>query len=199
MLASDGEIKELLACGALAVSPLSPEQIQPASIDVRLDDSFKWPSALSGVLDPWEPVDELFAERTVPPGESFILRPFDFALAATVEHVTVGPAHALTLEGCSSLGRLGLIVHATAGYIDPCFRGTITLELFNCTRLPIRLWPGMKIGQLAVHPLGRAAERGYGSAGLGSHYQDQPRGPQVSQAWRNFRAVPPRHLDQPVG
>lgn len=198
MLASDRTLEALLDDGAIAVTPLEPEQIQPASIDVRLDSKFCWPvNRGRAVLDPREPVHELFDEREVPDGQAFLLYPQNFVLAATLERVTVGNQHVVTLEGCSSLGRLGLLVHATAGFIDPGFHGYITLELFNLAPLPIRLWPGMKIGQLAVEPLTTAARRVYGAPGLGSHYQNQPRGPQISQAWRNFRAAPIRQ-EQPA-
>lgn len=210
MLASDVDIEWVLKQGSLQVTPTDPELIQPASLDLRLDNRFcayaplpapelildTTPARPLPIIDPALDQAGLMFEHEVPEGESYILGPGAFALASTLEHVRISGAFAAKLEGKSSLGRLGLLVHATAGWIDPGFFGTITLELFNAAPHAIRLWPGMKIAQLAVMSLHTPARRPYGNAGLGSHYQSQPRGPQGSQGWRNFRTWPTRQEEK---
>lgn len=209
MLASDADLDLCVQQGLLTVTPTEPELLQPASIDLRLDHRFytyrsPLEYAISNGADPLEmlhPVThvdpaqdagDLLADHEVAFGQPFVLDPLSFALGATVERVEIGDKIAAKVEGKSSLGRLGLQVHLTAGWIDPGFSGHITLELFNATPYPMRLWPGMKIAQLAVYGLNSPCRRPYGTGGLNSRYQNQPAGPQNSQGWRNFRTWPTR-------
>ncbi len=198
MLASDDEISRLLRIGAIGIDPCSDAQLQPCSVDVTLDDTFRIlrPGSGARVIDPRLPVDHLYQEITVPEDGEFALAPLGFALAGIRERIEVGPGHGVFLHGVSSLGRLGLIIHATAGLIDPGFSGFITLELFNCEQLPILLHPGMRIGQLTVHELSRPAGAPYGANSSG-RYQYQPRGPQVSRYWRDPHRRPDPGGNQP--
>lgn len=160
--------------------------LQPASIDVRLDRAFRvFENHRYGHIDP--ALEQADLTRLVEPadGEPFVLHPGEFVLASTYERVTLADDLAGRLEGKSSLGRLGLITHSTAGFIDPGFTGHITLELSNLATLPIVLWPGMKVGQLCVFGLSGPAEFPYGSKERGSRYQGQ-RGPTASRSWKNF-------------
>jgi dCTP deaminase len=160
--------------------------LQPASIDVRLDRDFLvFENHRHDCIDPAVEQDDLTRLVEVDDGEAFVLHPGEFVLASTYERVWLPDDLAARLEGKSSLGRLGLITHSTAGFIDPGFEGHITLELSNLATLPIKLWPGMKVGQLAVFQMSSPAEYPYGSAVRGSRYQGQ-RGPTASRSWRNF-------------
>ncbi len=160
--------------------------VQPSSIDVRLDRYFRvFENHRYPHIDPAVEQPDL-TRRIEPPGEEpFILHPGEFVLASTYELITLPEDLASRLEGKSSLGRLGLLAHSTAGFIDPGFSGHVTLELSNVATLPIKLWPGMKIGQLCMFRLTSPAERPYGSAGVGSRYQGQ-RGPTASRSYQNF-------------
>ncbi|MEU1720520.1 dCTP deaminase [Actinomadura sp. ATCC 39365] len=186
MLLSDRDILAEIDSGRLALDPFHQDMIQPSSIDVRLDRYFrvfenhKYPH-----IDP--AVEQPDLTRMVEPSgdEPFILHPGEFVLASTYEVITLPDDLASRLEGKSSLGRLGLLTHSTAGFIDPGFSGHVTLELSNVATLPIKLWPGMKIGQLCVFRLSSPAEHPYGSAKYGSRYQGQ-RGPTPSRSFRNF-------------
>lgn len=174
MLLSDRDLKAAIKSGVLGVNPLDPARIQPASIDVLLADTFRvFHSHRHTHIDPRRPQPELAEKVRTHPGDPFILHPGEFALGSTVETVRLGPEHAADIAGKSSLGRLGLLVHATAGFVDPGFHGQITLELSNVATLPILLWPGDPIGQLRVYPLSSPCERPYGTPGLGSRYQGQ--------------------------
>ncbi len=198
MLSSDVDIEQAMHEGVLQVYPTDPSLLQPASLDLRLDRYFRVyaPMPIVGleeplpVIDPAREQSEMMYDVEVPGGETYLLQPHGFALAATLERIAVNAYIAAALEGKSSLGRLGLLVHATAGWIDPGFEGHITLELFNAAPYPIRLYPGMKIAQLAVMQLRTKSRRPYGSAELSSQYQFQSRGPQPSRSWRAFRAWP---------
>jgi dCTP deaminase len=177
--------------GALHVDPFEPALLQPSSLDVRLDRYFRvFSNHRYAAIDPREDQPELTDSIEIDGEAAFVLHPGEFVLASTLERITLNQALAARLEGKSSLGRLGLLTHSTAGFIDPGFSGTITLELSNVANLPIKLWPGMKIGQLCVFLLSTPATQPYGSLGYGSHYQNQPRGPQPSQSWRNFQTWP---------
>lgn len=202
MLLSDRDIRAALDSGDLALDPYDPDLVQPSSIDVRLDRYFRvFNNSKYTHIDPRQPQEDLTAlvevgdgsgEDDVPVVEggvstdAFILHPGEFVLGSTLEFVTVPDNLAARLEGKSSLGRLGLLTHSTAGFVDPGFNGHITLELSNTANLPIALYPGMKIGQLALFGLSSAAESPYGSGPLGSKYQGQ-RGPTPSKAYLNFR------------
>jgi dCTP deaminase len=187
MLLSDRDLVSEIKAGDLALEPFEPALMQPSSIDVRLDRFFRvFNNHLYTHIDPAEQQDDLTAQVEVADGEAFVLHPGEFVLASTLEVITLGDQLAGRLEGKSSLGRLGLLTHSTAGFIDPGFSGHVTLELSNVANLPIKLWPGMKIGQLCIFRLSSPAEHPYGSAVYGSRYQGQ-RGPTASRSAHNFR------------
>ena len=186
MLLSDRDIKAELGARRIGLEPYEPGMIQPSSIDVRLDrffrlfDNHKYP-----FIDPAEDQPELTRLIEAKPDEPFILHPGEFVLGSTYELVSLPDDIAARLEGKSSLGRLGLLTHSTAGFIDPGFSGHVTLELSNVATLPIKLWPGMKIGQMCFFRLSSAAEKPYGSSEYSSRYQGQ-RGPTASRSHLNF-------------
>jgi dCTP deaminase len=186
VLLSDRDIRQELDQGRIGLDPLDEGLIQPSSIDVRLDrffrlfDNHKYP-----FIDPAEDQPELTHLVEVAPDEPFILHPGEFVLGSTYELVTLPDDIAARLEGKSSLGRLGLLTHSTAGFVDPGFSGHVTLELSNVATLPIKLWPGMKIGQICYFRLSSPAENPYGSSIYGSRYQGQ-RGPTASRSFMNF-------------
>src|SRR5215203_5425129 len=188
MLLSDREIKASIAEGRLGLEPYDAGLVQPSSIDVRLDRFFRvFNNSRYTHIDPALQQDDLTTQVEPDGDEPFVLHPGEFVLGSTLEVVTLPDDLAARLEGKSSLGRLGLLTHSTAGFIDPGFSGHITLELSNVANLPITLYPGMRIGQIAVFQLTTAAERPYGSRGVGSKYQGQ-RGPTPSRYWENFRS-----------
>jgi dCTP deaminase len=172
---SDGTIRRLVEAGEIVIRPFDPELIQPASIDLRLGDTFRvFHNHRAAVIDLRKgPPSGLTEEVAATPEDGFVIHPGEFCLGRTEEWVELPDDVVARIEGKSSLGRLGLIVHATAGFIDPGWKGTLTLELNNLTRVPIKLYPGLLIAQLSFMGLDRAAERPYGSAELGSHYQGQ--------------------------
>ncbi len=186
MLLSDRDIRTQIEAGRIGLEPLNMELIQPSSMDVRLDrffrlfDNHKYP-----FIDPREQQDDLTRFVEVDKDETFILHPGEFVLGSTFEFVTLPNDIAARLEGKSSLGRLGLLTHSTAGFVDPGFQGHVTLELSNTATLPIKLWPGMKIGQLCFFQLSSESENPYGSSKYGSRYQGQ-RGPTASRSYLNF-------------
>lgn len=190
MLLSDRDIRAEVSSGRLGIDPFEPEMVQPSSVDVRLDSLFRvFDNTKYTHIDPAMRQDELTSLVEPAPGEPFVLHPGEFVLGSTLEICTLPDDLAGRLEGKSSLGRLGLLTHSTAGFIDPGFSGHITLELSNVANLPITLWPGMKIGQLCLLKLTSAAENPYGSSAVGSKYQGQ-RGPTPSRAYLNFAAHP---------
>jgi dCTP deaminase len=186
VLLSDRDIKAELGAGRIALEPFEPAMVQPSSVDVRLDrffrlfDNHKYP-----FIDPAEDQPELTRFVEVDADQPFILHPGEFVLGSTYELVSLPDDVAARLEGKSSLGRLGLLTHSTAGFIDPGFSGHVTLELSNVATLPIKLWPGMKIGQMCFFRLTSPAEKPYGSAEYSSRYQGQ-RGPTASRSYLNF-------------
>lgn len=186
MLLSDRDILAAQADGHISLDPWTPEMVQPASIDVRLDRFFRlFNNHAYTYVDPAENQGELTEQFEVAADEPWILHPGEFALGSTWEYVKLDSTVAARLEGKSSLGRLGILTHSTAGFIDPGFEGHITLELSNVSTLPVKLWPGMKIGQMCFFRLSSPAEHPYGSQGTGSHYQGQ-RGPTPSRSYVNF-------------
>ena len=186
MLLSDRDIRAEVQSGRVRVEPYDDGMIQPSSVDVRLDRFFRvFENHKYSVIDPSVEQSELTREVEVKPKEFFILHPGEFVLASTYEVITLPDDVAGRLEGKSSLGRLGLLTHSTAGFIDPGFSGHITLELSNVANLPVKLFPGMKIGQLCLIRLSSPAEHPYGSEVYGSRYQGQ-RGPTPSRSWMNF-------------
>jgi dCTP deaminase len=188
VILSDRSLREAIAAGRLVIDPLDDDAIQPSSIDVRLDNGFRvFYTARHPYIDVKQPMEDLTELVEVKPDDAFILHPGEFVLGSTLEQVGIPDDLAARLEGKSSLGRLGLMTHSTAGFLDPGFTGHVTLELSNVANLPITLYPGMRIGQIAVFQLTTAAERPYGSRGVGSKYQGQ-RGPTPSRYWENFRS-----------
>ena len=186
MLLSDRDIKEQVSAKRVGIEPFDPAMVQPSSVDVRLDRVFRvFENHKYSEIDPSIEQPELTRELEVAADEHFILHPGEFVLASTYEVITLPDDIAGRLEGKSSLGRLGLLTHSTAGFIDPGFSGHITLELSNVANLPVKLFPGMKIGQLCLIKLSSPAEHPYGSAVYGSRYQGQ-RGPTPSKSWLNF-------------
>ena len=186
MLLSDRDLKAAIEQGQMGLSPYDEAMVQPSSIDVRLDRYFRvFANHRYTHIDPAVAQEDL-TEQVEPAGdEAFILHPGEFVLGSTLEVITLGDDLAARLEGKSSLGRLGLLTHSTAGFIDPGFSGHVTLELSNVANLPIRLYPGMKIGQVCVLRLSSPAEHPYGSSVYGSRYQDQ-RGPTPSRSHLRF-------------
>jgi dCTP deaminase len=186
VLLSDRDITRELDARRIVLDPFDASMVQPSSVDVRLDryfrlfDNHKYP-----FIDPAEDQPELTRLIEVAPDEPFILHPGEFALGSTFELVGLPDDVAARLEGKSSLGRLGLLTHSTAGFIDPGFSGHVTLELSNVATLPIKLWPGMKIGQMCFFRLSSPAENPYGSGPYGNRYQGQ-RGPTASRSFLNF-------------
>jgi dCTP deaminase len=171
---SDGTIRRLIEDGRLKVDPYDEKMVQPSSIDVRLGNSFRvFHNHRVTAIDLREPPANLTEEVTIGPDEPFVIHPGEFCLGRTLEWVELPDDLVSRVEGKSSIGRLGLIVHATAGFVDPGWKGTLTLELNNLTRVPIKLYQGLPIAQLSFMALDAPAERPYGSPGLGSHYQGQ--------------------------
>jgi dCTP deaminase len=183
---SDRDIRAAIESKRVVLEPFDADMVQPSSIDVRLDRYFRvFENHRYPHIDPAEDQPDL--TRLVEPAgqEPFVLHPGEFVLASTYEIVTLGNDISARLEGKSSLGRLGLLTHSTAGFIDAGFSGHLTLELSNVATLPIKLWPGMKIGQLCFFGLSSPAEEPYGSGRAGSRYQGQ-RGPTPSRSHLNF-------------
>ena len=185
MLLSDRDLRAELDAGRLGVDPFDAAMLQPSSVDIRLDRYFRvFVNTRYTHIDPAQQQDELTSLVEPDGDDPFVLHPGEFVLASTYEQVTLPDDVAARLEGKSSLGRLGLLTHSTAGFIDPGFSGHVTLELSNVATLPIKLWPGMKIGQLCFFRLSSPAEQPYGTV-LGSRYQGQ-RGPTASRSFQGF-------------
>jgi dCTP deaminase len=171
---SDGTIMRLVREGRITIDPWDEAMVQPASVDLRLGDSFRvFHNYRVTSIDLRDPPRNLTEEVKVAEGEPFVIHPGEFALGRTMEWVELPDDVVARIEGKSSLGRLGLIVHATAGFCDPGWKGTLTLELNNLTRVPIKLYTGLPIAQLSFMTLDAAALRPYGHEQLGSHYQGQ--------------------------
>ena len=186
VLLSDRDILAEIEAHRIAVEPYDPSMIQPSSIDFRLDRFFRvFENHRYPHIDPAVDQSDLTRVVEAQGEEPFILHPGEFVLGSTLEVVTLPDDLAARVEGKSSLGRLGLLTHATAGFVDPGFSGHVTLELANVATLPIKLYPGMKIGQLCFFRLSSPAEHPYGSAKCGSRYQGQ-RGPTPSRSYANF-------------
>jgi dCTP deaminase len=186
MLLSDRDLRAEIEAGRVAIDPYDPSMIQPSSIDVRIDRYFRvFHNSRYTHIDVAREMDDL-TELVEPKGaDPFLLHPGEFVLGSTLECVTLPDDIAARLEGKSSLGRLGLLTHSTAGFIDPGFTGHVTLELSNVANLPITLYPGMKIGQICFFRLSSPAEKPYGHGATGSRYQGQ-RGPTPSRSYKDF-------------
>ena len=186
MLISDRDIRAEIADERIVLDPYDPAMVQPSSVDVRIDRYFRlFDNHKYAHIDPSLDQPDLTRLVEVAPAKPFILHPGEFVLGSTYEQVTLPDDIAARLEGKSSLGRLGLLTHSTAGFIDPGFSGHVTLELSNMATLPIKLWPGSKIGQLCFFRLTSPAEHAYGSGAYGNRYQGQ-RGPTASRSYQNF-------------
>ena len=187
MILSDRDIRAALDAGRIEIDPLADGAMQPSSVDVRVDRSFRvFANHRHGFIDVRQPQPDLTELVEVGDDEAFILHPGEFVLGSTFERVRLPDDLVATIEGKSSLGRLGLLIHSTAGWVDPGWDGWLTLELSNVANLPIAIYPGMKIGQIAFFRMTSAAERPYGSLAIGSKYQGQ-RGPTASRYFENFR------------
>jgi len=187
VILSDRTIRAEIEAGRIGVDPYDPEMVQPSSIDVRLDHRFLvFRSHTRPVIDVRQDLTDLTEQVTASDTEPFILHPGEFVLGATAEVVALPDDIVGRVEGKSSLGRLGLLIHTTAGFVDAGFQGQLTLEFSNVATLPITLYPGMKIGQISFLRMDGPAEHPYGSSSLGSKYAGQL-GPTPSQYWKNFR------------
>ena len=186
MILSDRSIREELASGRVVIDPLGDEAVQPSSVDLRVDSSFRvFANHRYPYIDVREQQPDLTDLIKVPDGEPFVLHPGEFVLGSTYERVSLPDDLVARLEGKSSLGRLGLLIHSTAGFVDAGWDGWLTLELSNVATLPIAIYPGMKIGQLAFFQLTTPADRPYGTSALGSKYRGQ-QGPTASRYFENF-------------
>lgn len=185
MILSDRSIKEAIASGRLGIEPFDPRLVQPSSVDVRLDDKFLvFRNTKRAYIDVKQPAEDLMEMIEVGPEEPMFLHPHEFVLGSTVERVRMPDDLVGRLEGRSSLGRLGVVIHSTAGYLDPSFEGHVTLEISNLANLPIALYPGMRIGQISFSQMTTPAERPYGPE-RGSKYSGQ-RLPTASRLYLDF-------------
>ena len=186
MVLADRTIRQLLAAGRVKIDPFDDALVQPSSVDVRVDRFFRvFRNARYPYIDVKQPMDDLTELIEIAEDEPFILHPGEFVLGSTLERIALPDDLVARLEGKSSLGRLGLLIHSTAGFIDPGWDGHVTLELSNVANLPITIYVGMKIGQLSFMQMTEASESPYGSTGLGSKYKGQT-GPTPSRYWQNF-------------
>jgi dCTP deaminase len=187
VILSDATIRKELAAGRIIIDPLLDGGVQPSSVDLRVDRYFRvFRNDTTPFIDPKEPQEDLTELVTVEEGRAFILHPGEFVLASTLERVVLPDDLAARLDGKSSLGRMGLLTHATAGFVDAGWDGHLTLELSNVATLPIALYPEMKIGQISFFQMTTPADSPYGSDSTGSKYQGQ-RGPTPSRYYLNFR------------
>ncbi len=191
MIFSDHTIRQAIEAGSIVIDPFEPAYVQPSSVDLRVSDGFRvFVNHRYSEIDPRSPQSDLTQLVEVGSEHPFMLHPGEFVLGSTLERVRLADDIVARLEGKSSLGRLGLLIHSTAGFIDPGFEGHITLELSNVATLPIAIYPGMKIGQISFYQMTTAADLPYGSPQLGSKYQGQS-GPTASLSHQDF--------DQPTG
>ena len=187
MILSDRDIRSAIHDGRIGIDPFDEADVQPSSVDLHVDRYFRtFHNARHPYIDVKKPMEDLTEMVEVGAEEAFILHPGEFVLGSTAEYVKLPHDLVARLEGKSSLGRLGLLIHSTAGYVDPGFEGHLTLELSNVANLPITIYPDMKIGQISFFQLTSEAENPYGSTKVGSKYQGQ-RGPTPSRYFENFR------------
>jgi dCTP deaminase len=186
MILSDRDIRSALAAGRIGIDPFDQADVQPSSVDLHVDGFFRtFHNHRYAFIDVKKEMDGLTEMVEVGQDEAFVLHPGEFVLGSTSEYVRLPHDLVARLEGKSSLGRLGLLIHSTAGYVDPGFEGHLTLELSNVANLPITIYPGMKIGQISFFRLTSPAQNPYGSRSIGSKYQGQ-RGPTASRYFENF-------------
>ena len=193
MVLSDRTIKEQLAAGRIVIRPFDPNDVQPASVDLHLDRRvLVFRNNKDPFIDLRKAMPDLTEPLDIPEDRPFILHPGEFVLGSTLEHIEIPNDIVARLEGKSSLGRIGLLIHSTAGYVDPGWKGHLTLELTNVARLPVTLYYRMRIGQISFLQLTTEVDRPYGSKELGSRYQGQT-DPTASRAHLDFD----RHLKKP--
>jgi len=187
VILSDHTIREELEAGRIVIDPLLPKSIQPSSVDLHIDRYFRvFRNHTMGHIDVKQNLEDLTELVEIAEEDKFMLHPGEFVLGSTLERVALPTDLVARLEGKSSLGRLGLLIHSTAGFVDAGWDGQLTLELSNVANLPITLYPNMKIGQISFIRMTTPADVPYGSAEVGSKYQGQ-RGPRPSRYWENFR------------
>jgi dCTP deaminase len=187
MILSDVTIRQEVAAGRIVIDPFDEACVQPSSVDLHVDSQFRvFANSRYPYIDVKLEMPDLTELVEVAEGEPFILHPGEFVLGSTLERVAIPDDMVARLEGKSSLGRLGLLIHSTAGYVDPGWDGYLTLELSNVANLPITIYPGMKIGQISFFRLTTTAQAPYGSKGTRSKYQGQ-RGPTASRFYEEFR------------
>jgi dCTP deaminase len=186
VILSDRSINEAIASGRLGIEPFDPKLVQPSSIDVRLDNKFLvFRNTKRAFIDVKQPADDLMEMIEVGPDDPMFLHPHEFVLGSTIERVKMPDDLVGRLEGRSSLGRLGVVIHSTAGYLDPSFEGRVTLEISNLANLPIALYPGMRIGQISFSLMTTPADKPYGAA-RGSKYSGQQL-PTASRLYLDFQ------------
>lgn len=186
MVLSDQTIREEIDAGRIVVDPYDPSMVQPSSIDLRVDSAYRvFNNSLYPYIDVKQPMEDLTELVRTGEDEAFILHPGEFVLGQTLERVQIPDDLVARLEGKSSLGRLGLLIHSTAGFVDAGFSGNLTLELSNVANLPITIYHGMPIGQLSFMRMDRPVEIPYGTDTKGSKYQDQAE-PTASRYYLNF-------------
>src|SRR4029453_18635557 len=186
MILSDRDIREQIGSGRITIDPFDPTCVQPSSVDLHVDDQFRvFANSRYPFIDVREEMPDLTELVQAKQDEPFILHPGEFVLGSTLERVRIPDDLVARLEGKSSLGRLGLLIHSTAGYVDPGWDGYLTLELSNVANLPITIYPGMKIGQISFFRVSTPAEVPYGALGTKSKYQGQ-RGPTASRFFEEF-------------
>jgi dCTP deaminase len=186
VILSDRTIRDEIKAGRIEIEPFEEASVQPSSVDLHVDRVFRvFHNARYPYIDVRKPMEDLTEVVEVRDGEAFILHPGEFVLGSTTERIRLPDDLVARLEGKSSLGRLGLLIHSTAGYVDPGWDGYLTLELSNVANLPITIYPGMKIGQISFFRLTTAADSPYGSSQVGSKYQGQ-RGPTPSRFFEEF-------------
>ena len=191
MVLSDKSIREELESGRIVIEPIQEGAVQPSSVDLRVDRLFRvFRNDTTPYIDPKQPQEDLTELVEVAEDGAFILHPGEFVLGSTLERVALADDLVARLEGKSSLGRLGLLIHSTAGFVDASWDGHLTLELSNVANLPIAIYPGMKIGQISFLRMTSAAESPYGSKETGSKYQGQ-QGPTPSRYYLNFEDEKP--------
>lgn len=187
MVLSDRTIKEEIEAGRIRFDPYDESLVQPSSVDVRVDRKFRvFHNARHPFIDVRQPMEDLTELVQIEGDDPFILHPGEFVLGQTLERVSVPDDLVARLEGKSSLGRLGLLIHSTAGFVDSGFEGNLTLELSNVANLPITIYHGMLIGQISFMRMDRPVERPYGSAENTSKYQGQSE-PTPSSYYLNFK------------
>jgi dCTP deaminase len=188
---SDRDIRAALDAGHVQIRPYDPIDLQPSSVDLHLDHAFRvFRNNRYPFIDVRQPQPDLTELLRIEDDEPFILHPGEFVLGQTLEWVELPDDLVARLEGRSSLGRLGLLIHSTAGYVDPGWKGNLTLELSNVANLPIALYAGMRIGQISFFRMSSPVERPYGSPELRSRYQGQSE-PTASAYYRDFDAKRP--------